>query len=270
MFLRRQTGSRYQKMNKELTEKLVKRFPVIYQGFYDSPMSTCMMWGFDHGNGWFHIIWMLSLGIEEEIGYSCQQKKWFLFKKHFFKKWNALIYKLSPPRTDDWFAKRQKARKTKGGLTLTPLGLKRLIHYPYTGFAVEQVKQKYGGLRFYCPSNDAIDALISVAENAAYHTCEACGKPGKVRPGGLIEVLCDKCNGTDKILNKYFENYNDCLERLKSILEELDKTENSNEVAQLEKQADELRNTMDVIWRKLTSEQIDMINNYGKNIKKYS
>jgi hypothetical protein len=55
-------------MNAELTQKLLKRFPVLYQD-YDSPMTqTCMCWGFDHSDGWFEIIWQLSLAIEEDLG----------------------------------------------------------------------------------------------------------------------------------------------------------------------------------------------------------
>ena len=38
-------------MNQELTLRLVKRFPVLYQD-YRSPMTqTAMCWGFDHGDG---------------------------------------------------------------------------------------------------------------------------------------------------------------------------------------------------------------------------
>jgi len=37
-------------MNDQLTQRLVRRFPVLYQD-YHSPMSqTCMCWGFDHAD----------------------------------------------------------------------------------------------------------------------------------------------------------------------------------------------------------------------------
>jgi hypothetical protein len=62
-------------MNQELTLRLVKRFPVLYQD-YRSPMTqTAMCWGFDHGDGWFEIIWQLSLAIEEELAYSWTKKR---------------------------------------------------------------------------------------------------------------------------------------------------------------------------------------------------
>jgi hypothetical protein len=87
-------------VNQELTLRLVKRFPVLYQDYRSPITQTAMCWGFDHGDGWFEIIWQLSLAIEEERGYSWTKKRWLLFKKSFFHSWNAFVYKLSPVRHD--------------------------------------------------------------------------------------------------------------------------------------------------------------------------
>jgi hypothetical protein len=174
-------------MNAELTQKLVKRFPVLYQD-YDSPMTqTCMCWGFDHSDGWFEIIWQLSLAIEEELGYSWPRKRWYLFKKRFFRSWNKFIYALSPVRQDKrkqegsgtkedplhWVVTEQAPRDWLARLAwrvlpplrfddyrparLQRLGFKAFVQWPYTGLAVVQVKEKFGTLRFYHPGNDAID-----------------------------------------------------------------------------------------------------------------
>ena len=78
-------------MNSELTQRLVKRFPVLYQDYHSPMTQTCMCWGFDHGDGWFEIIWLLSPAIEEELGYSWLQKRWFLVKKDFFRWWNRVV-----------------------------------------------------------------------------------------------------------------------------------------------------------------------------------
>ena len=78
-------------MNSELTQRLVKRFPVLYQDYHSPMTQTYMCWGFDHGDGWFEIIWQLSLAIEEELGYSRLQKRWFLAKKGFFRWWNRVV-----------------------------------------------------------------------------------------------------------------------------------------------------------------------------------
>jgi len=57
---------------------------------------------------------------------------------------------------------------------------------------IHQVKQKYGGLRFYTgATSDEMHTAIREYENLSYKTCEVCGEPGEVRPGGWIETLCD-------------------------------------------------------------------------------
>ena len=186
-------------MTKDLELKLVRRFPILYQD-YTSPMTqTAMCWGFDHGDGWNRIIWMLSLAIEEELGYSWWQKRLFLWRKAIARHWNRFIYYLSP-------VVRDKTKMVGSGTTEDPYQrivverararwpwLKRLVWFPDTGFAVSQVKEKYGALRFYCPGNDAILHYIQWAEYLSSITCEECGKSGKRRDGGWITTRCDKC-----------------------------------------------------------------------------
>lgn len=56
-----------------------------------------------------------------------------------------------------------------------------------------QIKEKFGGLRFYINSgSDEMYKLISEAENKSYETCEVCGKPGKQTTGGWISTLCEE------------------------------------------------------------------------------
>jgi hypothetical protein len=57
---------------------------------------------------------------------------------------------------------------------------------------VEQVKEKFGGLRFYYQGGDEyIAGLVSMAEEWADIACETCGGIGKRRSGGWIRTLCD-------------------------------------------------------------------------------
>lgn len=57
-----------------------------------------------------------------------------------------------------------------------------------------QVKEKYGGLRFYINGgDDHIYDLIRVAEKASYETCEECGDPGKLNQDGWWTTTCEPC-----------------------------------------------------------------------------
>ena len=57
---------------------------------------------------------------------------------------------------------------------------------------VRQIKEKFGGLRFYYDGGDpAVAGMVTMAESWAARTCEVCGNPGKSRSGGWIRTLCD-------------------------------------------------------------------------------
>ena len=62
-------------------------------------------------------------------------------------------------------------------------------------FFVVQVKQKFGGLRFYTSEpNNKIYELITIAENDSVSICEDCGEFGTLRRGqGLLRTACDSC-----------------------------------------------------------------------------
>lgn len=58
---------------------------------------------------------------------------------------------------------------------------------------VNQIKEKFGGLRFYYSGgNNEISGMVTMAESWAAHTCETCGDRGEHRSGGWIRTLCDK------------------------------------------------------------------------------
>ncbi len=57
---------------------------------------------------------------------------------------------------------------------------------------IEQIKEKFGTLRFYYQGgDDYISGAVSLAENLTDHLCEDCGGLGKRRSGGWVRVLCD-------------------------------------------------------------------------------
>lgn len=59
-----------------------------------------------------------------------------------------------------------------------------------------QVKEKFGGLRFYVDDGTTEEAWnrINRAEEESYKTCETCGKPAEnLNFGGWIRTLCESC-----------------------------------------------------------------------------
>ena len=57
-----------------------------------------------------------------------------------------------------------------------------------------QVKEKFGGLRFYVDNSDEyVMGAIQMAEAMSVRTCEKCGSPGKPIQGGWMKTLCTPC-----------------------------------------------------------------------------
>ncbi|PWR18353.1 hypothetical protein [Zavarzinia compransoris] len=69
-----------------------------------------------------------------------------------------------------------------------------------------QVKEKFGGLRFYIRSGDTEHLnAITEAENASYLTCEECGEPGRLREErSWLRTLCDRCDAIDLVERQVF------------------------------------------------------------------
>ena len=80
--------------------------------------------------------------------------------------------------------------------------LSKKLAAAYPEIRAVQVKEKFGGLRFYIGSIDderyeEIQKLIYEAEEESYKTCERCGTKENVSQtkGGWIRTLCSKCMG---------------------------------------------------------------------------
>jgi hypothetical protein len=57
---------------------------------------------------------------------------------------------------------------------------------------VNQIKEKFGGLRFYYSGgDDEISGMVRMAEAWADVACEECGAAGTRRSGGWVRTLCD-------------------------------------------------------------------------------
>lgn len=62
--------------------------------------------------------------------------------------------------------------------------------YKFSG-KVNQIKEKFGGLRFYVShATDKQYDIIHKAEEKSYKICEVCGKKGKLRKLAWAKTLC--------------------------------------------------------------------------------
>lgn len=79
-------------------------------------------------------------------------------------------------------------------------------------YTIHQVKEKFGGLRYYTAHKSKQDpelmarwqARIMQAENESFKTCEECGEPGVLRDSGWIKTRCDEHSNGDPPLENWF------------------------------------------------------------------
>lgn len=178
-------------MTPELDRRLVKTFPILYRDRHGNQLETNMIWGFEHGDGWFDIVWTLSEKLEK------------IAKTQPPPQTRSIMQKLTWPSVDA-IAGRLR-RRTAGGKPV-PFGLRSVCNFfwgPVYSFAMPtednrlkavQVKEKFATLRFYVdnPTNEALGA-IREAEIASARICEECGQPGKTRGKQWIMTRCDEC-----------------------------------------------------------------------------
>ena len=144
-------------MNQDLDNQLCEKYPKIFRDRHGDMKETCMCWGFECGDGWYQILDSLCGQIQHHIDWSHKNCNWD-------KKWN----KEHPEE-------------------------KRKVREPIPQVVAVQVKEKFGGLRFYYDGgDDYVRGLVSLAESWAACTCEECGQIGTMRTGGWIRTLCDQ------------------------------------------------------------------------------
>ena len=82
----------------------------------------------------------------------------------------------------------------------------------YPQVVAAQVKEKFGGLRFYVESASSEQhAVIGFAESLSYYVCESCGTTKNMgRTSGWIRCICEDCSKDDRNpWKKYEENEDD-------------------------------------------------------------
>lgn len=177
-------------MKQELQNKLYEKYPKIF-GQKDLPMTqTAMCWGISCGDGWYNIIDNLCGHLQNVVDRPHEEIT-------MYQEWIDREKEKNNPR-----------KETSGGYI--PSSEELITRYQehiedwkkkiIPQLEAVQVKEKYGGLRFYLngypiqPEIDAkVTAYINFAESLSYVTCEHCGSPGKNQGGHWVFTLCDDC-----------------------------------------------------------------------------
>ena len=197
-------------MKQELDEYLCKVFPKMMVNRNKNMKETCMCWGFECGDGWFQILNQLMGNIQHHIDWKVRQREVAIKFNTMAEQLKAGDSTLFDEEMKD-LLNRDYVEKRKQELIDQPL---REIPELVPQVTLDQVKEKFGTLRFYYTGgDDYISGLVSMAESMSGVTCEECGKPGTQTSGGWIKTVCKEHGGVD------FDTPEDELEETKLLKE---------------------------------------------------
>jgi len=145
-------------MSPEHDAALCKKYPEIFKNRNADMTATAMCWGFECDDGWYALIDTLCSSLMGEVNYLRRA-------------------------VENKYHKPDEIEK-----------LKKLLAEAEAAIPVaSQVKEKYGGLRFYVEySTDKQDAFIDFAESLSYRICEVCGSMHDTQSYSLgwVKTLC--------------------------------------------------------------------------------
>ncbi len=144
-------------MKQELDKLLCEKYPKLMVNRNKPMIETCMCWGFECGDGWFNILDQLMGSIQHHIDWKEKQRQW------------AIDFNTKAAPED-----------------------MREVPEIIPQVTLDQVKEKFGTLRFYYTGGDEyISGLVSMAESMSGVTCEECGNSGTTGGQGWLVTLCE-------------------------------------------------------------------------------
>lgn len=157
-------------------ERLEEAYPQAFRNVY------C---GISINEGWYHIIESLCRNVKSHVKWKRNVRARELLQNRAYKRGHAAVLKFLCKDKEPTMWDETRAEEIMENGLIEPRKSVRHIE-------VHQIKEKFGGLRFYYEGGDEyVRGLVDMAESWASHTCETCGNLGKQRSGGWIRTLCD-------------------------------------------------------------------------------
>jgi hypothetical protein len=183
-------------MKQELDKLLCEKYPKMMVNRNKNMQETCMCWGFECGDGWFNILDQLMGNIQHHIDWKEKQRKWATDYNEMAAQAKAgnfdLFEETTKAQPNDEYKEKRLAEIVAGDFRQVPESIPQVT--------LDQVKEKFGTLRFYYSGgDDIIDGMVRMAESMTGVTCEECGNVGERRGGGWVHTYCTPCEEAREI-----------------------------------------------------------------------
>jgi hypothetical protein len=177
-------------MKQELDKLLCEKYPKMMVNRNKTMMETCMCWGFECGDGWFNILDQLMGNIQHHIDWKEKQRTGAIKYNEMATQAKAGNFELfeedMKALPNDEYKEKRLVEIVAGDFRKVPESIPQVT--------LDQVKEKFGTLRFYYSGgDDVIDGMVRMAESMTEVTCEGCGNLGERRGGGWIHTYCTPC-----------------------------------------------------------------------------
>ena len=189
-------------MKQELDKLLCERYPKMMVNRNKPMQETCMCWGFECGDGWFNILNQLMSQIQHHIDWKEKQRAGAIKYNEMAAQAKAgnfdLFEETMKALPNDEYKEKRLAEIVAGDFRPVPESIPQVT--------LDQVKEKFGTLRFYYQGgDDYISGMVSLAESMTAVTCENCGNPGSCRGGGWIHTYCTPCEEARELARKQYD-----------------------------------------------------------------
>jgi len=190
-------------MKQELDKLLCEKYPKMMVNRNKNMQETCMCWGFECGDGWYNILNQLMGNIQHHIDWKEKQRKWAIEYNEMAAQAKAgnfdLFEEENKSLTDEEYKNKKLAEIIAGDFRVVPESIPQVT--------LDQVKEKFGTLRFYYTGGDEyISGMVTMAEAMSGCTCEGCGNPGERHGGGWVRTLCTTCEEQREKKRVEYEN----------------------------------------------------------------
>ena len=186
-------------MKQELDKLLCERYPKMMVNRNKPMKETCMCWGFECGDGWFNILNQLMSQIQHHIDWKEKQRAGAIKYNEMAAQAKAgnfdLFEETMKALPNDEYKEKRLGEIVAGDFRPVPESIPQVT--------LDQVKEKFGTLRFYYQGgDDYISGMVSLAESMTAVTCENCGNPGSCRGGGWVHTFCTPCEDARELASK--------------------------------------------------------------------
>jgi hypothetical protein len=177
-------------MKQELDKLLCEKYPKMMVNRDKPMMETCMCWGFECGDGWFNILDQLMGNIQHHIDWKDKQRQSAIDYNEMAKAAKEgnfdLFEKANEYIQDKEYKQKRLAETIAGDFRIVPDSIPQVT--------LDQIKEKFGTLRFYYTGgDDEISGMVRMAESMSGVMCEECSAPAETHGPGWIRTICEPC-----------------------------------------------------------------------------